>query len=463
MIAYSVFPRLLRALLGICVLCGASTAGATVPAKARNEGIVLTGAAQPEADLQQLREKIEALKQELQANEANRHEAADALKSSEQAISEANRTVAQLNRQQQLSQAELARTQHDINRTRESLEASRKRLAELLRARLRNGNHEALRLLLNRQDPNRLSRDLRYYRYIAEAQHKLAGELQAQLGKLNELADVIRRKSDELALIAAERKQQRDRLRAEQAGKQQVLSKIASEIGAQRKEIGKLQRDETRLTNLVEKLAKMIREREQKQARERERQEKAQRLAEAREAARQAKLNKQGRKLSEPSPRTEVAGKQDAPPRQETPVKQNDALPDSSVEGRRFAELKGLLRLPARGEVVGRFGTARSESTSWKGVFIRTAGGQGVKAVASGRVVFADWLRGFGNMLIVDHGSGYMSLYGAAETLIKQVGETVRAGEDIATSGNSGGNEQTGIYFELRHLGKPMDPLTWAK
>jgi septal ring factor EnvC (AmiA/AmiB activator) len=147
----------------------------------------------------------------------------------------------------------------------------------------------------------------------------------------------------------------------------------------------------------------------------------------------------------------------------EKPVKRNDALPDASADGQKFADLKGQLRLPARGDVIGRFGTARAEGTLWKGVFIKTPPGQPVKAVASGRVVFADWLRGFGNMLIVDHGGGYLSLYGAAESLMKQVGDTVKAGEDVATSGNSGGNAETGIYFELRHLGKPVDPLVWAK
>ncbi|GAB3244968.1 murein hydrolase activator EnvC family protein [Chitinimonas naiadis] len=421
--------------------------------------VSVLAAAEPESDLKELREKIDSLKQELQANEANRSEAADALKSSEQAISEANSAVAMLNRQQQISQAEMARVRQEIDRTRSNLDANRKRLADLIRARQRNGEHEALRLLLNRQDPNRLSRDLRYYRYIAEAQHKLSGELTLQLGKLNELAEVIAQKHAELERIAAERKQQRDKLRAEQAAKQQVLSKIASEIGEQRKEIGKLQRDEKRLTNLVEKLARMIRERELKEARERDRKEKAQKLAEAREAAREAKEAKEAKQQG----RKEPVSKTEPILRPEASVKQNNSVPDSSVDGRKFAELKGQLRLPVRGDVVGKFGSARSEGTVWKGVFIRTQQGQAVKAVASGRVVFADWLRGFGNMLIVDHGSGYMSLYSAAESLMKQVGDTVKAGEDVATSGNSGGNEQTGIYFELRHLGKPVDPLVWAR
>lgn len=137
-------------------------------------------------------------------------------------------------------------------------------------------------------------------------------------------------------------------------------------------------------------------------------------------------------------------------------------VPDSSQAGHAFSSLKGKLRLPIKGEIMGRFGTARSEGSQWKGVFIRAASGQSVKAVASGRVVFADWLRGFGNMLIVDHGGGYMTIYAANESLLKQVGDTIKAGDSIATSGNSGGMADSGLYFELRQNGRPIDPLAWA-
>jgi septal ring factor EnvC (AmiA/AmiB activator) len=86
-----------------------------------------------------------------------------------------------------------------------------------------------------------------------------------------------------------------------------------------------------------------------------------------------------------------------------------------------------------------------------------------VRAVAAGRVVYADWMRGFGNLLIVDHGEAYLSIYGNNESLLKQPGEAVAAGESIAIVGASGGNEESGLYFELRHLGKAFDPRRWLK
>jgi septal ring factor EnvC (AmiA/AmiB activator) len=100
---------------------------------------------------------------------------------------------------------------------------------------------------------------------------------------------------------------------------------------------------------------------------------------------------------------------------------------------------------------------------TWKGLFIRASNGEEVKSIAAGRVVFADWLRGFGNLMIVDHGSGYMSLYGNNESIHKRVGDSVNSGDTIAAVGNSGGNADSGLYFELRHQGKPFDPLNWVK
>ncbi|HJS39557.1 MAG TPA: peptidoglycan DD-metalloendopeptidase family protein, partial [Burkholderiales bacterium] len=128
-----------------------------------------------------------------------------------------------------------------------------------------------------------------------------------------------------------------------------------------------------------------------------------------------------------------------------------------------FSTLRGKLRLPVRGELVGRFGAQRGEGPAGtKGVFIRAPEGQPVLAVAAGQVVFADWMRGYGNLLIVDHGESYLSIYANNESLLKQTGDPVASGETLATVGASGGNEQSGLYFELRYLGKAFDPLRWV-
>jgi murein hydrolase activator len=138
------------------------------------------------------------------------------------------------------------------------------------------------------------------------------------------------------------------------------------------------------------------------------------------------------------------------------------ALAPAAPEGV-FAALKGQLRPPVAGKVGARFGTKRGDGPSWKGMFIRTAEGAPIHAIAAGRVVFAQWLRGFGNLIIVDHGGQYMSIYGNNQSLLRREGDAVKSGDVIAAAGNTGGNEESGLYFELRHRGKEFDPASWVK
>jgi septal ring factor EnvC (AmiA/AmiB activator) len=146
------------------------------------------------------------------------------------------------------------------------------------------------------------------------------------------------------------------------------------------------------------------------------------------------------------------------------PRTRTESLPSSRNDGSPFATLRGRLALPVRGDLGNRFGGPRADGgLTWKGLFISATTGQDVRAVADGRVVYADWLRGFGNLLIVDHGDNYMTLYANAEALLKQVGDIIRGGEAVATVGNSGGNPESGLYFEMRHEGRPFDPLEWVK
>jgi len=140
-----------------------------------------------------------------------------------------------------------------------------------------------------------------------------------------------------------------------------------------------------------------------------------------------------------------------------------EKVPERGSASGPFDTLRGKLRLPVRGELTGRFGAPKGNAgINLKGVFIRAPEGRTVRAIAAGQVVFADWMRGFGNLLIIDHGEAYLSVYANNETLLKQVGDIVAAGEPIATVGATGGSAESGLYFELRHLGKPFDPLTWV-
>lgn len=133
-----------------------------------------------------------------------------------------------------------------------------------------------------------------------------------------------------------------------------------------------------------------------------------------------------------------------------------------SLDGRAFAERKGSLPWPTSGRVVNAFGQPRAQGRLiWHGLLMAADEGAPVTAVFRGRVVFADWLRGFGLLTIVDHGSGYMTLYGHADALSKQAGDWVESGETIATAGRSGGLGSAGLYFEVRHDGQAADPIVW--
>jgi septal ring factor EnvC (AmiA/AmiB activator) len=128
-----------------------------------------------------------------------------------------------------------------------------------------------------------------------------------------------------------------------------------------------------------------------------------------------------------------------------------------------FPALKGKMKWPAKGRLAARFGTERSGGLRWDGVLISAPEGREVRAVHHGRVAFADWLRGFGLLVIIDHGNGYMTLYGHNQTLFKETGEWVEAGEPIALVGSSGGRLNSGVYFGIRHKGRPVNPRKWCR
>jgi len=135
------------------------------------------------------------------------------------------------------------------------------------------------------------------------------------------------------------------------------------------------------------------------------------------------------------------------------PVEGNDA----------FTRLRGKLAWPVSGQLLARFGEARAGGVQWDGVLVATERGAPVKAVCQGRVIYADWLPGLGLLTIVDHGDGYLSLYGHNERLYKAAGEHVEAGDTIAAAGDSGGSPRPELYFEIRKAGRPVDPRPWFK
>lgn len=365
-------------------------------------------------ELKGLQGRIQSLQQDIAKAEESRADAAEELREAEQAISEANRKLRELGSERAQVQATLASLDAQSQKLTSRISTQQTQLGRLFTRQYYAGETDALSHLLSGSDPNQLARDAHYLSLLSRAKAGLIRNLGEILDEKKRLAGLAREKSEELAEIEKSQQRERAGLVEQQKKRQAVLARLSDRIKAQRREVSKLKRDEKRLAKLIEGL---------------------------------------GRIVAKPKRAPQAKG----------PALRNERTPDASLAGDDFARLKGRLSLPARGELANRFGTPRQEGgTTWKGVFIRAANGTEVKAIAPGRIVFADWLRGFGNLAIVDHGDGYLSVYGNNESLFKAVGQPVKAGEVIASVGNSGGNPETGLYFELRHLGQPLDPLKWV-
>lgn len=375
----------------------------------------------PGEKLEQLHERIESLKKELDSSQAAHAEAADELKQSEQAISEANRKLYELNQQHKQNHDTLETLQQQKSGLETTLQQQQRLLGSQLYQQYLHGQQGYMRVVLQQQDPGAMARQLHYFSYIAKARAQLIESIQLNLGKVAKLNDKTAVALQEITTLKTEQEQERRELQSQKNERGKVLKKLSAQISAQRNEINKLKRDEKNLSNLVERLAKAA-----------------------------AKKSQVKRSKARGNTGPDV-------------VARNETLPSNNLDGGSFAALKGRLNLPVRGDITNRFGAAREDSgVSWKGLFIKSSEGSEVKSVAGGRVVFADWMRGFGNLLIVDHGDGYMSLYGNNQALLKKVGEEVKGGDTIAAVGNSGGNETFGLYYELRRQSKPFDPLSWS-
>lgn len=381
-------------------------------------------------DLSEVKQKIEALKKELDNSQEAHHDATDALKQSETAISKANQKLREIAKKQKQNQSTLVQLKKQSLSINEQLALQQNQLSNLLYQQYAQGNQSYTRLILQNKNPSEITRDLKYQSYIAKAHAKLIDDMQLSLNKVKKLNEETAVALKQVADLKTKQEAERNELQQQKQEKAKVLKSLSSKIASQRNEIKKLSRDEKNLTSLVEKLAKIAAKPKKKIARK-------------------------------PSKTKQTNENQNQ--KSDEPIAKNEETPDNSYAGVSFTSLKGKLKLPVRGEVTNRFGSAREDSgISWKGLFIRASEGADVKSVASGRVVFSDWMRGFGNLIIVDHGGGYMSLYGNNQAVLKQEGEEVSAGDTIASVGNSGGNESNGLYYELRRQSKPFDPLSWS-
>lgn len=380
----------------------------------------------PKEKLNNIHQRIESLTKELGKTKEAHADAADALKDSEKAISETNRKLFELQQAQKKHNESLQVLQSQKSGLENTIEGQKNQLSKQIYQQYLHGQASYLQVILEAQDPSALARQLQYFSYISRARKALIADMQSNLGRVTKLNEETANALKQVLSLQAKQQAERKNLEMQKQAHSKVVEKLSSQINAQRNEIEKLKRDEKSLAQLMERLAR----------------------------APQAKPQQ-----ATPSGKSEP----DNQNRPQQALATNESLPSNAFDGVSFESLKGKLNLPVRGEVTNKFGNSRQDTgLTWKGLFIKSNEGNEVKSVANGRVVFADWMRGFGNLIIVDHGGGYMSLYGNNQALLRKLGDTVKGGDIIASVGNSGGNDTSGLYYELRSHSKPFDPMSWS-
>ncbi|WP_223846312.1 murein hydrolase activator EnvC family protein [Wenzhouxiangella sp. AB-CW3] len=363
-------------------------------------GMALTATAETpeeiEARLEALREEISGIQQRIDRNLGERDRRLEALANAERRVSTAQREVRETASALEQTRDNISSLEAQIDELEKDAAEHGHALARQLAVAYRHGGDSRLKMLLNQDDPRRLSRQMAYYGYLARARLDAIEQLNRTMASLQvsrlALADEESRQADLLAGREAELTE----LEVARAEREQALARLEERIRDDRERVADLEANAEELRRLLDELA------------------------------------------------TALA----------------DVPPDFEVAP--FPELRGELPTPVDGPVVRSFGDRRGGDMQWSGWLIQADHGEPIQAIAHGRVAYADWLRGYGLMLIIDHGDGFMSLYAHSESLLRDVGDWVNPGETIATVGNSGGNDQPGVYFELRRDGQPVDPVNWV-
>ncbi|WP_367381155.1 murein hydrolase activator EnvC [Stenotrophomonas cyclobalanopsidis] len=414
---------------GRCLLLGLALAlAAPMPGSAQT-----TSTREAERKLQKLRTELKGVAQERRQIEGQRGQASRQLREADEKVARSGRALAQTEaalreQSQALAEAERRRATLQANLAQQNRE-----LAGLLGAAYQLGNHAPLKLLLSQDTVADANRALAYHRYLQRERAQRIATLTGDLKELETLQAQIAERRQTLQGAQRDQKQQAASLAADRRDRAQTVAALEERFKDRREKEQALGQDakalETLLANLRAAAARA--EAERRAAARKAAAEKAA----AEKAARQAKA--EGR----PPPPTKV------PPAVAT-------APAPKVGG---------LGWPLSGNLLARYGAKLPDGRTSSGVLIGAPAGSTVTAVADGTVVFSDWMTGYGMILIVDHGNGYMSLYAHNDTLLKDAGARVSRGDAVAKVGNSGGQGVTALYFELRRGGQPVNPDSWLQ
>lgn len=379
---------------------------------------------------QELSARIAKIQKQIDLQLKQRKTADAALQKTESSISDIIRQLSILEIDQKKTNTELQNLKKQQKDANLQLKQHQQQLAQQMQAQYKS-KVSAWGVLLSGDDPNEIGRNLAYLEYIHKHQAKVMDEINAyieQSKKLQSKADIKQNELHELIQNISNNKKQLETQKQEHA---QVLKSIDADLKVQRKESNTLEQDQNRLGELIQNIQVDL---------------------DVESKKRQIALEKQAAQTAQAA--KEVQEKQEKPKASAS----NKLL--SAPAGAMLGLEKNLIK-PVSGDVLGKFGASRPEGGVWRGIVIRSPLDTKVKAVAPGQVVYANWLAGFGNILIIDHGSQFLSVYAYNHSLLKQIGDKVAANDVIATVGATGGQVEPGLYFEIRENGKPVNPVLW--
>lgn len=358
--------------------------------------LMQTSWADEEADLAKLQQEISKLQQWLKETESEHDKLNQKLRQSDEKIGAIVKKIDQTRAQLNKERARLKKLQAEQKQLRFLKSEQKQQLAKQLTGAQKLGNQGSIKVLLNQDDPQQISRMLKYYEYFNEARMESIQTLIENLKRLNNIENEILTQQNKLVQTENSLLKKNKLLNNEKKQHKQLLVSLEKRRQQKSSDLSQKQKDQKRLQQLITEVATLL----------------------------------------------------------DNSVRKQDARPISS--------LKGKLPRPTKGRIVKAYGNYNAQTRNkWQGWLIKGYEGSAIKAVHHGRIVFSDWLRGFGLLLIVDHGDGYLSLYARNQSLLKSVGDWVYQGENIATLGSSGGFKEPRLYFEIRHNGKPQDPAAW--
>ena len=368
------------------------------------------------SNLNKIQKQINLIDKEIKKNSKVKKGLNRSLKKHEKEISTTKKEIYKVKKKQKSNKKKLT----DLSKKLKKLEIEmlrRKQLQnEILYQSYIKPKPGYLQLFLEGINPNEVSRQVNYIGFLTKSQNENILKIDKTRKNISATKKSTKKILKNITQLRKKKERNAKKLEKKKKAKKLTLNKISKKLKSQKSKKLKLQQDEKKLSSLVKNLMLKLKAEEKKRK----------------------------------------AEKKD--------TKEEKKVVDIKAYKINFAKLKKKLKLPVKGKVIYKYNAKRSDTgTKWKGLFIKAKEGSDVKSVAAGQVVFSDWLRGFGNIIIIDHGKSYMSLYGNNDSLLKQKGEYIKGGEVVALSGNSGGNKYNGLYYELRHNGKPFNPLKWTK